>query len=348
MKYRRLLLTGIILLVIALSASLKAQQNKALLYMEKINREMNPIMVDTWDYTSEVAHGKSARRVETKRKELIRTSKLALDKVSKMDAYEGSFQYRDSVVSFLRINYIVLNQDYEKILNMEDIAEQSYDLMEAYLLAQELAGEKLDSASDRMEEQERLFAANNTINLVENKDKVAKKLEKAGGVIKHYHVVYLIFFKCYKQEYYLIDAMNKKDFSAMEQNKNSLIAFSATGLEKLKSQASFKNDKSLIWAVKVALDFYHIESSVKIAKIIDFYMQQERFEKIKASFNAKPQSGRTKEDVNQYNATITEYNNQLNSFNKLNAELTKRRKEIINDWNISAKNFMDKHVPRYK
>lgn len=348
MKHLKSSLAGILLLAFVFSTSLKAQQNKAVPYMEKIGRELNAIMVDSWEYTSEVAHGKSARKAETKRKELVRTSKLAMDRISRMNAFGGSSQYRDSVVSFLWINYNVLKEDYEKILNMEEVAEQSYDRMEAYLLAQELADEKLDSASDRMLEQQRLFAANNHINLLENKDKVAKKLEKAGGVLKYYHQVYLVFFKCYKQEAYLIAAMNKKDVNAMEQNKNALAAASNDGLEKLTNIAPYKKDKSLISACKSALGFYQSEASDKMGTIIDFFMQQENFAKIKSSIDAKPKSGRTNEDIRQYNNALREFNSQQNSFNKLNDYLNRTRSGVLNNWNNSVKSFLDKNIPRYK
>jgi hypothetical protein len=340
--------TAVVLFVLVFNSAVSAQQNKALQYMEKISRELNAIMVDSWDYTSEVAHGKSARKAETRRKELLRTSKVAIDRVGKMDGFEGSTQYRDSVIAYLQMNYIVLSEDYSKILNMEEIAEQSYDNMEAYLLAQELADEKLDLASDMLIEQQRQFAAAHNINLSENKDKIARKLEKSGGVIKHYNEVYLIFFKVYKQDVYLVDAMNKKDVSGMEQNKNSLISMSADGLVKLKTIPAYNYDKSLIGAAKYALDFYHSEASTKVGGIIDFYMQQEKFEKIKASFDAIPQSKRTKEEVNQYNAAINDFNSKLNNFNRVNTELNNSRTAALNNWEKTAKNFMDRHIPRYK
>jgi hypothetical protein len=341
-------LTSALILLIGFNTPVSAQQNKAVIYMERIGREMNAIMVDSWDYTSEVAHGNSARKAETKRKELLRTSKVAIDRVSKMDGYAGSTQYRDSVIAFLQINYIVLNEDYSKILNMEEIAEQSYDNMEAYLLAQELASERLDLASDMLMDQQQIFATANNINLLESKDKVARKLEKSGGVINHYNEVYLIFFKSYKQEAYLLDAMIKKDVSAMEQNKNSLISMSADGLVKLKSVKAYNYDKSLIGAANTALDFFQKEASTKMATIIDFYMQEEKFNKIKASFDAKPQSKRTKDDITQYNTAVNEYNSKLNSFNKLNTELNNSRNAVLTNWDKTAKNFMDRHIPRYK
>ncbi len=63
-----------------------------------------------------------------------------------MPSYNGNKALRDSAVSYLKILYSVFNEDYSKLVNMEEIAEQSYDAMEAYLLAQEKAGEKLDQA----------------------------------------------------------------------------------------------------------------------------------------------------------------------------------------------------------
>lgn len=348
MKYIRLRLSGILLFTITLVTSLNAQQNIAVQYMDKMQKEINAVMVDTWDYISEVAHGKSARKVESKRRDLLRTSKVAMERVSKMGAYDGSYQFRDSVVSFLRINYIVLNEDYGKILNLEEIAEQSYDLMEAYMLAQDLASDKFDSASERMVRAQTLFAASNNISLFASKDKLTTNLEKAGGVIKHYHEVYLIFFKSYKQEAYLIDAMQKKDINAMEQNKNALINSSADGLEKLKNVVAYKNDKSLIYACKDALEFYQSEASTKMGFLIDFYMQQENFNKIKASFDLKKQSARTAEDVKQYNDAVNEFNRSLTSFNRLNDDLNKSRFGVLNHWNSSVIKFLDKHVPKYK
>ena len=229
---------------------------------------------------------------------------------------------------------------------MEEIAEQSYDKMEAYLLAQELANDKLDSAWENMDEQQHVFAQINNINLVDSKDKLTKNLEKAGLVFKHNNTVYLIFFKCYKQEVYLLEAIKRKDISAMEQNKNALATVSAEGLEKLKNVTPYKNDKTLINTGKSILGFYQLESTVKMTLIIDFYMKQENFEKIKASLDSKKPAERTKEDVAQYNDAVKEFNKSINGFNSLNKELDSKRISCMDDWNTRSKSFLDKNVPK--
>ena len=69
---------------------------------------------------------------------------------------------------------------------------------------------------------------------IPNKDKIGKKLEEAGKVYKYTNPIYLIFFKSYKQEMYLINAQNKGDVSGMEQNKNALMQDAKEGKKKLK------------------------------------------------------------------------------------------------------------------
>ena len=330
-------------------APVRAQQSyKAVAYLEKLGREINAINLDSWDYMSELAHGRNARNAEAKRKELLRTSKLALDKVSKMPDFNGSTQLRDSVVSFLRINYIIMNEDFGKILDMEAIAEQSYDNMEAYLLAKELANRKLDSAADNMEAQQRAFAISNGINLIENKDKIAKKMEKIGDVIEYYNRIYLIFFKSRKQEAYLVDAMTKKDINGMEQNRNALSTAAAEGLQKIQSETSFRNDKTLLRSCRDALLFFQAEADTRIKGIIDFYIHSASFEKLQQSFETKPKNERTSEDVNQYNAAVAKINGEVNDYNRDNNDLNNNRTKVLTDWDKSVKNFMARYIPKYK
>jgi hypothetical protein len=323
-------------------------QKSAVSYMENINKELDAIMADTWDYTSAVAHGKTARKIDNKRKDLIKTCQLAKNRVNRMADFEGDKSLRDSVVAFLTLDYNVLTGDYEKIVNMEEIAEQSYDAMEAYLLAQEIADERLNNAGDRMQTAEKTFAEKNNINLLENKDKIAKKLESAGDVIKYYNEVYLIFFKSYKQEAYLIDAMNRSDLNAMEQNKNALISSSTEGIDKISKIKPFKGDANLKAACKNMLDFYKDEANTKMPDIIDFYMKKEKLEKVKTAFDAKPENKRTKEDVEQFNTTANEMNAGLKKYNTNNNALNNNRNNLLSKWNDGAAKFMDSHVPKYK
>jgi len=137
----------------------------AVSYMNYIGNEYQKITNDVMSYTSAVAHGKSARKQEKKRKELLQTALNTKNKIEKMPDFQGDHSLRDTAVSFLKLNYNVLNNDYAKIVDLEEIAEQSYDLMEAYLMALEIANEKLDNAFQIVIYQRNKFAEKNNINI---------------------------------------------------------------------------------------------------------------------------------------------------------------------------------------
>ncbi|MBK6634749.1 MAG: hypothetical protein IPG38_10895 [Chitinophagaceae bacterium] len=130
----------------------------------------------------------------------------------------------------------MLNEDYSTLINMEEIAEQSYDDMEAYMMAQEMVDKKLDEGNDKMKLATETFAAKNNITLTKESSVLADKMKQVGETNKYYNAIYLIFFKAYKQEGYMMEAVSKNNITGIEQNKNALLKYAQEGLEKLKSQ----------------------------------------------------------------------------------------------------------------
>lgn len=339
----------LLVMLIVTCQSVSAQKfNNAGEYMDYIGKEYRAISADTWDYIGAVAHGKSARKVANKRADLIKTCQTAKSKVARMPGYEGDSEYRDSVLSYFKLTYNVLNGDYEKIMDMEEISEQSYDAMEAYLTAQEVASEKMEAASKMIYDEQLKFANKHGVTIIDKKDPMEEKMKIASEVMDYYNVIYLIFFKSYKQEAYMIDAMNKSDINGMEQNKNSLIKFAEEGLEKLSKLENYKNDNSLIKACTDMLNFYKSEAGDKMNDLTNFYMKKENYEKIKAAFDAKKQSERTQEDIDKINNAGNDYNKALEAYNKTNNDLNKNRNTYLNNWNKTVQTFLDKYVPRGK
>lgn len=350
MKRTFTLLTSVLfLLFLSGSQQVVAQDFKnAAEYMSFMGKKQTAISKDLWSYISAVAHGKRAKKIEKRRQELIATSRSAQYEIQKMPPFEGDASLRDSVVSYLKLSHDILNEDYARIVDMEEIAEQSYDLMEAYLMAKELANDKLDQAGEMLVQQQQLFAQKHNINLSENKSKLSEKLEKAGDVFKYYNQFYLIFFKSYKQEAYLMDALESNDLSALEQNKNALLKFSEEGLHKLDTMPRFKNDATLKLACIQMMNFYKMEAADKFPAIIDFYLKKEEFEKIKISFDAKKQSELTQQDIDQYNTAVNDYNKAIATFSSTNDQLNKLRGKMLDNWNKTTTAFMDKQTPRYR
>jgi hypothetical protein len=324
----------------------KAQTDKSpSAYLEAINAEFGKMSKDMMSYISAVNHGKSARKVEKRRTELVLQTKESERTIRTMKPFEGNSQLRDSVTNYLRICNIVTNQDYEKIVNMEEIAEQSYDAMEAYLLAKEKAGEKIELAYDAAEREYYAFAASNNIRIIENESKLSARLKAAARVNDYHDKVYLLFFKSYKNDAYLLEAMNTGNVGALEQTRNALKASATEDLARLGAMEGFDGDVLLKRATQNILTYYK-EEAEKVSEIIDFFLAKENFEKQKKAFDSKKASQRTQADIDNYNKSIEDFNAKVNRSNKVNDELNKKRSAALKDWNTASQNFLDKHTPK--
>ena len=218
--------------------------------------------------------------------------------------------------------------------------------MEAYMLAQEKAQEKLSEAADRQHNMQKVFAAKNNITLVEGADsELESKSKIVNAVMSHCNDAYLIFFKPYKQEAYLMEALEKKNLVSIEQNINSLKKFAEEGLEKLKDLKGYNNDASLIAACRNALNFYKSEAK-QGSVMTDYLLKEENFNKIKKQFEAKPSGKRTQQEVDNFNKAVNDINGALKNYNAVNADLNKQRTTILNDWNKTYSKYMDEYMPK--
>ena len=174
-------------LLLLAGAPLLAQQNfdSPVAYLNAMGNEHQAINKDMWRYINAMAHGKSGRKVENRRKEVLATIKKAQTNISRLPAYKGDRSLRDSVSAYLKLSYQVMNEDYAKIVDLEEIAEQSYDAMEAYMMAKEQANLKLDLANERVNAQQQTFANQHGVRLVEGQSKLGAKLERAGHVFEY-------------------------------------------------------------------------------------------------------------------------------------------------------------------
>lgn len=330
-----------------LIATASYAQNDPVSYMNQFTDEYLVIQEDMWDYTRTVSHGRSAKKVEKRRMELIQTSTRALNKAERLGDYEGDVEFKEAVVEYFSIINSVLKEDYEKIVDMEEIAEQSYDLMEAYMMAREAANDKQQAAAEMVNEAQKAFAEKHDIELINSDDDTDSKMEIAGRVFNHYNEVYLIFFKSSKQELYLIDAMSSADLSAIEQNKEALKGTVEEGLGKLDALSGYEGDESMIEATENLFRFYEKEGEdVELA--VDFFLKKENFDKIKEAFDQIKEKNRTQEDVDKFNTAVNELNAAVEAYNETNEANNKERSKLIDAWNSTAGKFTDRHVPKGK
>jgi hypothetical protein len=323
-------------------------QSEAVAYLDVIGEQFQKINHEMMSYTSAVNHGKSARKIEKRRTDLIQQVKESEATVRKLKPFNGVSTLRDSIASYFRMSGILLNKDYGKIVDLEEIAEQSYDAMEAYLLAKERAEAKLDTASEHAQVQYEAFAESNKIKLIKSETELTKKMAKTDKISQYVNKTYLLFFKSYKNEAYMMDAVNRNDLTAIEQTRNALSTSATEGLLKSAEVGSFNGDTSLRAALQQVLAFYKTEADDKIKVHSEFLIAKDNFDKLKKNVESTPASKRTKEVVDSYNKAADDFNKKVNTVNAMHQDLNKKRGAALNSWNDAYEKFLDKHTPKYK
>lgn len=317
-------------------------------YLDYFNKSLGTMNQTYMNYLSAVSHGKSARKVEKLRTKTLDGILFAKGEIAGAPGFKGDKSFRDTTTAYIKTCYLVFNEDYHKIVDMEEIAEQSYDMMEAFLLAQRKAGEKLKEAGERQHNALVAFAAKNNVTLTNAKDELDVKMEKADKVNEYYDKIYLTFFKSYRQDMYLTDAINKNNLSAMEQSRNALETYATEGLAALETIGSFENDATVAAACKATLKFYQQLAKQKMEPVSAFVLASENFTRLKKSFEAMPASKRTQADVDNFNGAVNAINKASNGYNKTNADINKERNEVLNNWNRAVKDFFDAQMPYAK
>jgi hypothetical protein len=344
MTRRIQLLIPVFMTTLFVSKSIRSQDFQDVgSYMEYISKANEQLSATYLSYLSAVAHN-SARKAEKRRQDVVTAISDTRFKIQGMTPWKGDRSYRDTTVAYLKILNSVFNEDYAKIVNMEEIAEQSYDAMEAYMLAQEKATEKLEEAAARQQQMQKNFAGKYNVNLINTETTVGQKSKVASALMKHYDDVYLLFFKTYKQEGYLIEAVNKKNVIGIEENNSAMKKFAEDGLQKLKSLNGYNNDPSLIVACRQVQEFYKSEADQTQA-ITDFLLKEENFGKLKKNFEARPAAKRTPADIETYNNAIKDFNAAVNQYNKTNQAINKDRQSAINNWNDAVRKYLDNYMP---
>lgn len=315
-------------------------------YLSFIGKENGKISKSMWNYTKSLAHSKSPRKIEGDRKRLLKSLERAMIKIKKAKVYNGEDAYKQLVLEYMDLYSSLLKNDYAKIVDLKEVAEQSYDFMEAYILAQELADKRMQEAQQSYAMAQKDYAARHNIRLIDKETEIGKKMKISNEVFDHKNDVYLIFFKSNIQERFMLNALSTHDISAIQQNANALQMFAKEGMATLDTISRYKKDESLIKATKKALQFYLDETENTVPKLLEFFLLNEKFETIKQAIDKKAAKNRSKEEIDTYNNMVTKINKAIEDFNKINNELNTKRTKIINQWNEASAKFLSRHIPK--
>jgi hypothetical protein len=313
-------------------------------YLTFLNKQSEAVTKDMWSYTSSIARSRSAKSIDIRRNELLKQIQSSIAAVNAKPAFNDKNYIKEAFVKYLEINYVILNEDYAKIVDLEAVAEQSYVQMEAYMMVQDQVNEKMKATTDELTVQVEKYAAENQILMSDEMSSTGKKLDRAGKAFDYYEPVYLTFFKSFIQELTFLNALNSLDFASAEQARTALLSTATEGLAKNKELSNYEGDSSLKSDCAVAMRFFMDEAGDGFVKILDFYTKKENFEKLDAAMKSKKKSEVTKADTDAYNKAVNEYNAAVKTYNLVNTGLNNKRSKILNDWNESVQAFLLKHA----
>jgi hypothetical protein len=317
-------------------------------YMTAVSKARGDMDNKYMQYLSAAAHGRRARKVEKLRQEVLDNINDSKFKVTDLPIYKGDNSLRQGNIDYIKLCYSVFAEDYKKIVNIEELAEQSVDEMQAYLLLQDKVNEKLNEASNNLQKATSEFAAKYNVKLITESNPLSEKMEAAGKLNRYTNAVYLAFFKANWEDAQMVKAMNNKKVNDVEQARSALLSYAEEGLKALDTLKAYEGDPSLAGACRQALLFYKKTAETDVPKLTDFYLKEEDFAKLKKAFEEKSSSGRTQEEVNTYNKAVKDMNNSINSFNQTNTAVNNGRNQAINNWQDTEKKFADEHMPHYK
>jgi hypothetical protein len=316
-------------------------------YLTFIGKEQDNISRNMWKYTLAVAHSKSARRIDNTRKNLIKIIQNSSTKISNLtNGYNGDLEYRNQVLDFLSISEKSINEDYSKIIDLQEVAEQSYDFMEAYITTRDLVNKKIEAENEKVILAQKVFAQKYNINLTLSTSILGEKMKISSEVFKYHTDLYLIFFKVNMTDLLLSNAIRLKDAGAIQQQSSAMIAYANEGLEKLNKIQKFKNDGSVVVATKNALNFYIKQSNEFVPSVLKFYLFNDKFENIKKSIESKSQKDRTNDEVEKYNQMVKQANEEIDNYNLGNTKIFNEKQQINNNWQTISGEFISRHVPQ--
>ena len=329
----------------------KAQDptTNAAAYINAINTAETGMNRSYMSYISAAAHSSRKRKVEKMREQAVQSILVCQSTILGLSPYNSDNSLRQSSLKFVDMCYKIFNDDYAHIVNMEEIAVESYDEMHAYLLLQEATNDTLKAANERMTNAVNSFAGKYGVMLTEGKKtELNEKMEATSKLAKYRNKIYLLFFKCNWEDGQLTLACNQKDVPKIEKFREALGKYATEGLAVLDTMKGFENDAALAQACKQALTFYKTEAETNVPATTGFFAKEQNFSKLKTAMEAKAANQRTQQDVDSYNKAVADMNAGANTFNQLNSDLNNSRNELMNNWINTEKQFLDAHTPFYK
>jgi|GEM_PF-4671105 len=314
-------------------------------YNNSIVREIDPVQSASALYLDAATHGRNAADANAKLAAMVKAIDLARNHVAAIAPYKGYTALRDSVVRYLNLGYTAAS-GFSGVLSEQDMLALPYEKAKTYMETSDILNDKLTMVNKRIKKEQARFAEKNGFSIETEPKPLDEKLQEVKRVFAYYHSVFLVFFKCNKQEINFVDTLNDGNPKSLEQIRSILQRYTEEGLRRIDTFHAYHNDASLLTASKEALQFYETEAKTKFPLIIDYFQKKDKYDRQSAALKNIEPKDRTDKMIESYKANAKALNDAVEIYNSTNQELNTTRVAVVGKYNKALADFLDRNAPR--
>lgn len=316
-------------------------------YNNTIVRELIPAQAATAAYLDAATHGRNVPEANAKLALMVHALETARTHLQAIKPYKGYTGLRDSILSYVELGYTSA-AGFSGILTDEQMSALSYEKMKEYMETSDVLNDRLIAFGAMIRREQKRFADKNGFEIEKEQNPMQEKFKQVQKVFRYYHQVFLIFFKCNKLENSFVEGLTTAKAESLEQTRIQYQQAAEDGLKKIESLPPFDSDPTLGTAGKEALQFFESEAKDKFPLLIGYFQKKEKLDKQAAAINKLAEKDRTDKMIESYNANIKAVNEAIGVYNTTNQELNAKREAVIDRFNKTVVDFLDRNSPKMK
>lgn len=284
-----------LLLVLALPLGAQSFESP-MQYFNFFNQAHSAIVSKNMEYIQHAVHSDDIMAIAQKRIALINSIDQTIKNVSALPPYPQDAGIRQEMMAVLTAYKEVFKVDFEQVESLKQQSKASYQAMERYLNAQDMAEKRMADTGERFLNAQRQFAKTNNIQLLEGSpDPEMEQLQKLNN---YQRIIFLSGFKLGKTDAEFMDALQGADKEAPGRLRLQLEREAKAELARLRALPAFNGNTAYRDATIRQIEF-------QLDMALNYYPAMIRI-------NTKAQSEITQEDVDAYNAAVEKVNNEFN------------------------------------
>jgi len=288
-------------------------------YNNYIVNEQRLLLRKNLRYISKSAHSDNEKKIEARRLDVVKQNELALARLAKLKAYEGDVDFKENATDALLMQLKVYSEDYKNVDFLAATRTQSFENMEQYFRAMEIAEAKLQAVGDSVDAAQKRFAKRHKLTITRDKEteELDKYIEAVAVVNAYQHKVYLAQFRIEKASARVGDAMSAQDVAAFGEARKQLAEDAKNALADLAVIPAFRGkDTQYRDATRNLVSFYAGLASNQFVKMEGLLDHKDSL---------------TKEEAKEFNGYIAYYNANSQKLNQA--------------YNQAANNFQATYIP---